>query len=337
MCTSSYCAIVPPHILEALAMRGNVACKRALNDTHRIMQRRNAALNHLLLRSSVPAGGERQIYDSANSYEQRVSLKRREGDPQTQDATVNAAYDSSGYVRDYFRDRFGLNSMDNMGMPVISNVHYGSRYNNAFWDGDEMTYGDGDGEEFLNFASAIDVVAHELAHGITQFQANLEYFGQSGALNEHYSDVFASAIKQSYLGQQAKDADWLIGDTVVAPAFPGKAIRSMEQPGTANEFDIQPDHMDRYYTGSSDNQGVHINSGIPNKAFYLAAMDLGTDVATGIWYDALSQLWRTATFRDLLRTLLRVADVQAGEGRIPRQSIDILTQAFSSVGIGEAV
>ncbi|MCL4165543.1 UNVERIFIED_CONTAM: hypothetical protein GTU68_019663, partial [Idotea baltica] len=219
--------------------------------------------------------GTRLVYDSQNQYEQRQILIRKEGEGKVADAVVNQAFDTSGFVREYFRETFDLNSMDGNGMDIVSNVHYGVDYNNAYWDGDEMTYGDGDGLEFTNFASAIDVVAHELTHGVTQFLANLEYFSQPGALNEHFSDVFATIIKQKYLNQTISEADWLIGDSVVTDSFPGVAIRSMKAPGTANDFDSQPDHMDNYYSGSQDNQGVHINSGIPNKAFYLCCIEIG--------------------------------------------------------------
>jgi len=310
-------------------------CKRALNDALRIQDKRNTALNGLLLRPETDAGGERSVYDSAHTYKQRVGLVRREGGNPSTDTTVNAAFESSGFVRDYFRETFNLHSIDGKGMPVISNVHYGIKYNNAYWDGDEMTYGDGDGDEFNNFAAAIDVVGHELTHGVTQFIANLEYYGQSGALNEHFSDVFGTIIKQKFLGQQPEAADWLIGDTIVTKQFPGIAIRSLKAPGTANEFDIQPDHMDRYFTGSSDNQGVHVNSGIPNKAFYNVAISLGIDDASRIWYQALGELWRTAVFSDFLTIVSGVSQRLAGEGRVAANSAEVVAEGFAAVGLIE--
>ncbi|MGB7392990.1 MAG: M4 family metallopeptidase, partial [Pricia sp.] len=275
MCNKHTCHIVPPHILEELAKRGSKSCKKTLNDRGRILQRRRDVLNHLLTKEFQEGNGERFIYDSQNQFEQRVELLRKEGDDPVQDETANKAYDTSGFVREYLEETFDLNSIDDNGLDIISNIHYGTEYNNAFWDGDEMTYGDGDGKEFTNFASAIDVVAHELMHGVTQFLANLEYRSQSGALNEHFSDVFGTIVKQKFLEQDISEADWLIGDTIVTEEFPGVALRSMKAPGTANDFDTQPDHMDNYYSGTADNQGVHINSGIPNKAFYLSCLELG--------------------------------------------------------------
>ena len=335
MCTVSHCYIVPPYILEELAKRGNTACKKALNDTRRINQKRNASLNNLLQRTVVDGNGARFVYDSENQYQQRQSLIRKEGDGKVADTVVNEAFDTSGFVREYFRETFGLNSMDGNGMDIISNVHYGVDYNNAYWDGDEMTYGDGDGLEFTSFASAIDVVAHELMHGVTQFLANLEYFSQPGALNEHFSDVFATIIKQKYLKQTISEADWLIGDTVVTANFPGVAIRSMKAPGTANDFDSQPDHMDNYYSGSRDNQGVHINSGIPNKAFYLCCLEIGIDDCALIWFETLSSLWRTAQFTDMLEIMLEITAKLSEIGEVSERAAAAVAKSFATVGLEE--
>lgn len=333
MCTKSHCFIVPPHILEALAKRGNPSCKRALNDTRRILQKRKTVLNTLLQTKNVQGNGDRSIYDSTNTYEQRVKLVRSEGEPDLGDVSVNNAYNGSGFVRDYFKQTFGLHSINGEGMEIISNIHYGLNYNNAFWDGDEMTYGDGDGKEFKDFAGAVDVVAHELTHGITQFLSNLEYQGQAGALNEHFSDVFGTVVKQKFLGQEMEGADWLIGDSIVTERFPGKAIRSMKAPGTANEFDVQPDHMNNYYTGPDDNQGVHINSGIPNKAFYLSCLAVGIDGCALIWFETLKALWRTANFMDMLEVMLPIAQKLEDEGKVGPGATESIAKSFAAVGL----
>jgi len=319
--------------LEELARRGSISCKKTLNDTHRILQKRNIILNHLLQRKIEAGDGYRSIYDSQNKYEQRVRLARKEGEEAIDDQVVNKAYDTSGFVREYFKNTFDLNSVDNNGLELISNVHYGRDYNNAYWDGDEMTYGDGDNKEFKNFASAIDVVAHELMHGVTQFLANLEYRSQSGALNEHFSDVFGTIIKQKYLQQELSEADWLIGDTVVTEKFPGLAIRSMKAPGTANDFDSQPDHMDNYYSGPTDNQGVHINSGIPNKAFYLSAIEIGIDDCALIWFETLKILWRTADFNDMLEKILETGERLVNENKVCSTASKVISESFASVGL----
>ncbi len=333
MCNSVKCQIIPPHILEELAKQGNISCKKTLNDTNRILQRRNTILNQLLVRKTEKGEGDRYVYDSQHKYEQRYKLVLEEGGTASDDPTVSGAYDTSGFVRDYFREIFGLNSIDGNGMDVISNIHYGLNYNNAFWDGDEMTYGDGDGKEFTDFATAVDVVAHELTHGVTQFLSNLEYQGQPGALNEHFSDVFGTIIKQKYFKQDLADANWLIGDTIVMDAFPGVAIRSMKAPGTANEFDIQPAHMDKYYTGTADNQGVHINSGIPNKAFYLCCLEIGIEDCALIWFETLKSLWRTATFLDMLDIILETARLLTNANKVSSAAPEAVRQSFAAVGL----
>lgn len=337
MCTHNCCLIVPPYILEGLARQGSQTCKRALNDTLRILAKRNAALNNLLARPVPEGSAERLVYGCNQRYEQRVVLLRKENSRVAEDAVANHAFDTSGYVRDYYREVFGLNSMDNQGMPVISNVHYGINYNNAYWDGDEMTYGDGDGIQFTNFAAAIDVVAHELTHGITQYIANLDYNGQSGALNEHFSDVFATVIKQKYLRQEMTEADWLIGNTIVTDTFPGEALRSMKAPGTANDFDIQPGHMDHYYTGSDDNYGVHINSGIPNRAFYLAAIETGIDNAALIWFESLKVLWRTANFSDMYAVTIETCQKLVAAGKLLPAAIATVENSFAAVGLNPSI
>ncbi len=333
MCNRTQCTIIPPYILEELAKRGNTSCKKTLNDTQRILQKRNTVLNNLLIQENEEGKGDRYIYDSKNEYKQRVALIRKENDAKVDDVIVNEVYDMSGFVKDYFKTSFDLNSIDDNGMDVISNIRYGKDYNNAFWDGDEMTYGEGDGIQFQDFTKAIDVIAHELMHGVTQFLANLEYQAQSGALNEHFSDVFGTIIKQKYLKQDVTCADWLIGDLIVTEKFPGKAIRSMKAPGTANDFDSQPEHMDNFYTGLSDNQGVHINSGILNKAFYLTALEIGIDDSALLWFETLKVLWRTANFNDLVDNLLITSKELIAQDKVTTNATAAILNSFVSVGL----
>jgi Zn-dependent metalloprotease len=183
---------------------------------------------------------------------------------------------------------FGRNSLDDGGMSLISSVHVGEAdggdrfqpMNNAFWDGSQMAYGDGDGQVFQCFTRSLDVVGHELTHGVQSFTSNLLYRGQSGALNEHFSDVFGILVRQWRRKESATEASWLIGREVLVPAPTRRGIRDMEHPGTAYRddpalgTDPQPDHMSKLYVGSADSGGVHINSGIPNRAFVLVAQAL---------------------------------------------------------------
>jgi Zn-dependent metalloprotease len=209
---------------------------------------------------------------------------------------------------------------------------------NAFWDGTEMVFGDGDGNIFIDFDRSLDVVAHELTHGVTQYTANLNYDGQSGALNEHFSDAMGSAIQQYFNKEKAEDADWLIGDEIMGPTLYGEALRSMEAPGTAYDNplmgkDPQPDNMKNYFTGAGDNHGVHINSGIPNRAFYLVSIDIGTDKAALIWYEGLKNLWPTAQFADAVKVLVKAAQTLTKTNTVPKGSTQAVRSAFKQVGL----
>ncbi|BBE24050.1 hypothetical protein MN0502_29330 [Arthrobacter sp. MN05-02] len=144
-------------------------------------------------------------------------------------------------------------------------MHYGTDYDNAFWDGERMVFGDGDGEIFGRFTASLTVISHELVHGFTQYSTNLEYQGQSGALNESLSDVFGVLVEQRELGQDAADATWLVGAGIFTAQVQGSALRSLRAPGTAYDDDVlgrdpQPATMADYVETTSDNGGVHINS-----------------------------------------------------------------------------
>jgi hypothetical protein len=216
---------------------------------------------------------------------------------------VNEAYDGLGATFDLYHDAYGRNSIDDRGLRLDASVHYRERFNNAFWNGRQMVFGDGDGVIFGRFTRCIDVIGHELTHGVTQFEAGLDYEGQAGALNESFSDVFGSLVKQYALGQTAEQADWLIGAGLFAAGVKGRALRSMRAPGTAYDDprigrDPQPAHMRDYVDTTDDNGGVHINSGIPNRAFCMAATSLGGQAwkqAGAIWYRALTDVLRGAS------------------------------------------
>lgn len=260
------------------------------------------------------------------------------GGAATGDPAVDEAYDGLGATFDLYWDVFGRNSIDGNGMDLKATVHYGNKYNNAFWNGAQMVFGDGDGVIFNRFTIAIDVEGHELTHGVTGATAGLEYHDQPGALNESISDVFGSMVKQRFKGQSAAQADWLIGQGLLAAGINGVALRSMKAPGTAYDDpklgkDPQPDHMSHYVNTTSDNGGVHINSGIPNKAFFLVAVGLGGnswDRAGPIWYKTLtdSRLTATASFLDFATLTADNANSLYGSG-----ARDVVVQAWHDVGI----
>jgi len=283
-----------------------------------------------MLVAPSPAGRKyRLVYDARGRDVLPGKLVREEGDPKGADAAVNEAYDFSGDTFDFLHAVFGRNSLDDAGMSLISSVHVGEAdgrdrfqpMNNAFWDGSQMAYGDGDGVVFRGFTRSLDVVAHELAHGMQAFTSNLVYRGQSGSLNEHFADVFGVLTRQWRRKESAETASWLVGREVLVPAETRRGIRDLEHPGTAYRddpllgSDPQPGHIKQLFTGPADSGGVHINSGIPNRAFVLVAKSLGGnawEVPGKIWYEALLQLSRTSRFEDLARITSQIAGDRFG-------------------------
>jgi Zn-dependent metalloprotease len=342
------CSFVPPHILDALAARDAQESaepgpnQRTALVTNQLraqrMSTRVAEATLAALTPPTPGDTDRAIYDDQNTWNVDVTLVRGEGDSAVAGQNVNEAYDHAGAARTYFKDVLNREGADNAGMTIDVNVNFGVQFNNAFWDGVRLVMGNGDGVIFVDFAGSPDVVGHELGHGVVQFTANLQYFSQSGALNESYADVFGSLVEQKLRGQDFDTANWLIGDEIMAPGLYGEALRSMAHPGTAYNNSIlgqdpQPDHMSNYYAGPADNQGVHINSGIANRAFYKTAEELGTDAAGQIWYSGLQNLWPTAFFTDAAAVLAAQARILARDGAVPRQSAQVVRSAWRSVGV----
>lgn len=323
--------ILPPYILTNIAENGSAADRaRAIrtllvDPTVRLIRattagpvtgtvaRRRAAVGNL-----IDAAPQRTVRDAQG---QPVApgpiVARREGEPATGDPAVDEAYDGLGATFDLFWQAYGRNSIDDGGLPLDATVHYDQDYDNAFWDGSQMVFGDGDGELFNRFTISLDIIGHELTHGVTEREAGLAYYSQSGALNESVSDVFGSLVRQRVLGQTAEEADWLIGAGLFTDAVNGIALRSMAAPGTAYDDpvlgrDPQPGHMDDYINTTQDNGGVHINSGIPNRAFQIAATAIGGnawDKAGRIWYDTLLDptIRANANFARFARTTIEVA------------------------------
>lgn len=300
------CAIVPPHILATVAERHSDPAIRDIvrrsliaDGANRIARRigHGVPAPAAATTPAGPAAPKRTVHNAGNTETLPGEVAREEGQEATGDKGVDENYDWLGATHQLFTEVYGRDSIDGVGLPLKSTVHYGKDYVNAFWDGQQMVYGDGDGRLFQPFTGPIEVTGHELAHGVTQYTAELLYFEQPGALNESISDVFGSLVKQYHLGQTADQADWLIGAGLFGPDIDkGAALRSMKEPGTAYEDDVlgkdpQPGHMDDYVTTFEDNGGVHINSGIPNRAFYLCATAIGGhawEKSGKIWYDALT-------------------------------------------------
>ena len=336
--------IIPPYILESIARTGTETQRACALKT---LARDGWIRSQRAVRPQVGSGGvesvgpprkNRLIYTAANTTNLPGTLIRSEGQGASGDVAVEEVYDGFGATFDLYWDVYGRNSIDNNGMDLVGTVHYGDQYDNAFWDGAQMVFGDGDGTIFNRFTIAVDVIGHELTHGVTGATAALEYHDQPGALNESISDVFGSLVKQRSLGQTAAQADWLIGAGLWAAGIHGVALRSMKAPGTAYDDpligkDPQPDHMSRYVNTTSDQGGVHTNSGIPNRAFYLTAIGIGGnswDVAGNVWYRTLldSRLSANAQFQNF-------ADLTADNANqiygVPVRAA--VVQAWQDVGI----
>ena len=251
----------------------------------------------------------------------------------TRDAAAVDAHYYAGVTYDYYKKTFNRNSYNDAGAPLKSTVHYGKNYNNAFWNGSQMVYGDGDGTTFIAFSGGIDVVGHELTHAVTEYSSNLIYQNESGALNEAISDIFGTLIEY----YDNRNPDWEVGEDIYTPGKAGDALRSMSDPTKYGD----PDHYSKRYTGTSDNGGVHTNSSIINKAAYLLANGgthygvtvngIGKDKVGAIYYRANTlYLTQSATFSQA-----RAALVQAAADLYGANSAEVtaVKQSYDAVGV----
>lgn len=328
--------IVPPYLARRIAEHTPHAV--ALDERLRSERVRRAGPARAAPDATlVPATPNRRVFTAANTEDLPGALVRGEGEPATGDPAVDEAYEGFGATFALYAEVYGRNSIDGAGRPLEGTVHFGVDYDNAFWNGEQMVFGDGDGRYFTRFTVAVDVVGHELTHGVTDLMVGLNYRDQSGALSESLSDVFGSLVKQRLLGQDVAAADWLIGAGLFTAAVDGLALRSMRDPGTAYDDpvlgrDPQPGSMTDYVRTEEDNGGVHINSGIPNRAFYLAATAIGGQAWAGagrIWYAALTdqEMRSDADFAAFAQLTLRAAKAIGGNEH------DAVAGAWATVGL----
>ena len=351
-CRSSLYCIVPPYILREIIENGtaeqrqqalrNIVSAEAVRVQREVIAKEGPPEP---LMEAAAAGLNRIIYSADNGGSLPGRQLRGEGGAPTGDPAADEAYDGAGATYSLFSEIFNRDSIDGNGLRLDSTVHYRTGYDNAFWNGRQMVYGDGDEDLpesqrlFNRFTIAVDIIGHELAHGVTQHTANLIYQGQSGALNESMSDVFGALVKQRLLGQAPAAADWIIGEGLFTANVSGVGIRSMKEPGTAYNDpvlgkDPQPGHMRDYVQTQSDNGGVHINSGIPNRAFYVTAMNLGGfawEKAGQIWYVTLkSKLSDSANFATAAAKTYEAARDLYGQGSLEQQAV---RTGWAEVGI----
>ncbi|MGG0178603.1 M4 family metallopeptidase [Gottfriedia acidiceleris] len=287
------------------------------------------------LQDNTRAQGGIFTYDAANRQRLAGTLWTSPDNllNSTYDAAAVDAHYFAGLTFDYYKAVFNRNSYDNKGGALKSSVHYGRNYNNAFWNGTQMVYGDGDGTTFIPLSGGIDVVAHELTHAVTETSSNLTYQNESGALNEAISDIFGTLIEF----YNNKNPDYEIGEDIYTPKIAGDALRSMSNPTKYGD----PDNYANRYTGTSDNGGVHTNSGIINKAAYLIAQG-GTAygvTVTGIGNDKLAQIFYRANTVYLTASSTfsqaRAACVKAASDLFGTSSTEVTTvnKAFDAVGV----
>jgi Zn-dependent metalloprotease len=342
---SIFC-ILPPYVLDSINKNGTPQQRdhaiKTLSTDHTLRALRVAQVAARLPnpRGPVEAQKHRTIYDAHHTMELPGNLIRTEGAKPTGDVAADEAYDGLGATFDFYWEIYDRNSIDGEGLPLKASVHFGRNYDNAFWDGQSMVFGDGDGEIFNRFTISLDVIGHELTHGVTGDEAQLQYFFQAGALNESMSDVFGSLVKQYHLKQTADKADWLIGAGLLTKKINGVALRSMKAPGTAFDDpllgkDPQPARMKDFVRTFDDNGGVHINSGIPNHAFYLAATSIGGfawEKAGRIWYDTLrdSKLRPNSGFTTFAKLTLRNATRLYGANSEEAKAV---RDAWTQVGV----
>lgn len=302
--------IVPGYMLYEVARTNplnNRFATRTIDLTHELFVRAMPGVNPLLVgnhggqgktrrprHSWVGTNAEVKIYDAGGKRSLPGKLVRADGAPATGDKTVDLAHQYHGNVRYFLEKVLKIKGIDAKGMDFVGTVHYGFQYSNAFWDGKQMTYGDGDGIVFVTFV-ILGVVGHEIMHGVTEFTSGLEYWNESGAANESGSDIGGALVEMLTNNVKSKDFHWLVGPGLFGPTVKGRALRDMMNPGTAYDDpanlgkDPQPNHYSRRYKGGQDNGGVHINSGIMNRAFATFAVNApNCDFA----FDRPFQPWR---------------------------------------------
>ena len=344
-CPDPVHCILPPYILDKMAESSEPAVRKLAVEAiarSATLRATRTALAQMPIMAAMPSPErkkDRLIYDMKGKGSSFLpgNLVRSEGGRKSKDPAVNEAYNHSGTTYDFYKKIFNRNSLDDRGMTLVSSVHLGRKYNNAFWNGEQMAYGDGDGVIFIRFTKSLDVVGHELTHGVVTHTCNLDYRNESGALNEHFADVFGSLVKQWKRKHTAAKADWLIGPDLMGPGTKAKSLRTFKEgPAYENDpilgSDPQPKHLKDKYSGGADSGGVHINSGIPNHAFYLLATSLGGyawEKAGRIWYQTMLALTPSSVFADMVERSTQVSGGLFGAGSTEEKAV---TKAWKSVG-----
>lgn len=323
--------MLPPYIVE------KIKPKQLVYDNQIRAKRATAALNKNTI-DPLPHQEVRQLYDSNHKFEFPEQFVKQDVQTHSEEPSSDPVLQVANVIYDHFHNRLNRESFDNENAIIRLYKNFGENYDNAFWDSEHLAFGEGDGT-FTNSFLIDDVIAHEYGHAVTDYTARLVYRNQPGALNEHFSDVVGIAIKHLIQSQQPSipEPNWLLGEGLFNPRFNARGLRDMENPGTAYDHpalgkDPQPAHMNDFYDGIEDEGGVHINSGIPNKAFstFCKSVNMSSFAKPlDIWYNALLKSKPDTQFIDFANNTVTVSkDILAS-----MDYVKMLVESWKSVGI----
>jgi Zn-dependent metalloprotease len=319
------CCAVPKSMMRHLAdQSGDPAHRQLLLDQMGRASQLRARRATASATPSAHAPGSRplhrRIFDAQQETMLPGQLLRDEGKPPSTDEAANEVYDNLGLALQFFSSVLGHNSADGAGMRVDASVHYDFKFINAMWTGHQMAVGDGDGKSIRHLSRSLGIIAHEFSHAVSQHLVKgglgvvqlpdrpPELKGEAGALNESFSDVFASMIKQWHAGHDVKQADWLLGEDIVSGSG-NHAIRSLKDPGNKSLTWAKDDQV-KDYRRFKVTQEAHTASGIGTHAFYLAAMQAGGrswESLARVWFQGFSRLRARATFLDAAHETMAAA------------------------------
>jgi Zn-dependent metalloprotease len=354
-----FCQIIPNTILKNLKKEGENYNNNNNNEEQQedlsnfIRETRAYLLEHPKLKAAIAAKTykktthkeTRRLFDDANKYKFATAPIATDEQMHSSKPSQHQPLELANIVYDYFHNRFDIESFDNKNSPIDVHVNFGSKYNNAFWDGFRLVFGTGDGTYFNTFLTQ-NILTHEFVHGITEHQCGLKYENQSGALNEHYSDVFAVCLDQRIKKQKPTEASWVIGEGIFTSKINAKGIRTFKPELAYDDRllgkDPQPWHMKNYVnlpnTDDGDYGGVHYNSKICNHAFYLFCLKAEKEVGderinyswrapAEIWFNTYKRLEPDTEFKQFAYDTISVCK------RIHPQLTEVLKQAWREVGL----
>jgi Zn-dependent metalloprotease len=324
------CFIIPDHLLKHLKDHHSVRINKLLRKT-KFKNMIIAKLDGLAKSFNL----SRKTYTCENGTTLPGTLVLSENTTGDKvDAAASQAHARAGNAWLFYKTIFGRDSLDDAGLTIVSSVHYDKNYNNCFWQGHQICYGDGDGKFFSHFVEDQTVISHELHHAVTQFftPKGLAYIWQSGAINESLSDIFGVTCRQWLEKMEdPKTANWLVGDSCKGSEFPGKALRSMVPNDKAYSGDNQPSHMKDIKYGLDDNMKVHTNSKIGNVVFYRMCQNMDVpswDKPIKIVYNAMPKLGRYCSYKSFGKALTDSAAELYGAAEV-----DAVKKALKDTGL----